>query len=340
LGIWYPKNTLEPLGEWFMIFLGNAKNALQCKTLRGESAMNETENKTLGDAAVPTVRPRQGDVSVLRPEGFRRMAYTEWGDPHVRKVAVCVHGLTRNGRDFDALATALVGAGYRVVCPDVLGRGQSERLIDPSGYGYPQYMGDLTTLLARCRAETVDWIGTSMGGLLGMFLAATPGAPIRRLVINDVGPFISAEALTRIMDYVGKAPSFDSLQQAEAYLRIILAPFGKLSDAEWKHLTAHSTWPDPENAERFVLAYDPAIAKPISETEIKDVDLWPLWGQVKVPVMVVRGVESDLLSAETAARMVAEHPDAQLLEVPDAGHAPMMATEAETSQIINWLGRD
>jgi pimeloyl-ACP methyl ester carboxylesterase len=306
----------------------------------GVSRVSSHKNNALEDSAPRQPQPRQGYVSVLRPEGFRRMAYTEWGDPHIRKVAVCAHGLTRNSRDFDDLAIALVGQGYRVLCPDVLGRGQSERLFDPSGYGYPQYMGDMATFLARCRADRVDWIGTSMGGLLGMFLAATPGTPIRRLLINDVGPFIAADALKRIMDYVGKAPSFPSLDAAETYLRTILAPFGALSDEQWAHLTRHSTWADPKDAQRWVLAYDPAIAQPIMQAEIQDVDLWPLWGQIKVPVMVVRGAQSDLLSAETAQRMVSEHGQCAFLEVADAGHAPFLASAEETSRISDWLTQE
>jgi pimeloyl-ACP methyl ester carboxylesterase len=201
-------------------------------------------------------------------------------------------------------------------------------------------MGDMATFIARCRADSVDWIGTSMGGLLGMFLAATPGSPIRRLVMNDVGPFISADALKRIMDYVGKAPSFASRQAAEAYLRTILAPFGALNDEQWAHLTDQSIWIDPADAGRWVLAYDPAIATPIMNAEIQDVDLWPLWGQIKVPVMVVRGAKSDLLSAETAQRMVAEHSNCAFLEVADAGHAPFLSSLEETTRIGDWLAQD
>ena len=164
------------------------------------------------------------------------MAYREWGAPEAGRVVVCVHGLTRNGRDFDALAAALAGAGCRVVCPDVVGRGDSDWLGDPAGYGFPRYLADMTVLLARLEAEAVDWVGTSMGGLIGMMLAAQPGAPIRRLVINDVGPFIPLAALERIGGYVGRAPVFADLGAAEAYLRDVYAAMGALSDLQWRHL--------------------------------------------------------------------------------------------------------
>ena len=171
----------------------------------------------------------------LGPHGFHRLAYWEWPGPKGARTVLCVHGLTRNGRDFDALAEAL-SATCRVVCPDVVGRGKSEWLSDPADYGYSTYLADMAALIARLDVEAIDWVGTSMGGLIGMMLAAQPGAPIRRLVINDVGPLIAKEGLERIASYVGRDPSFRDLAELEAALRVVAASFGPLSDAQWRHL--------------------------------------------------------------------------------------------------------
>lgn len=173
--------------------------------------------------------PRHQHILCLRPEGFRRMAFVEWGPQDSQRVVICVHGLTRNGRDFDWLARVLADNGYRVVCPDVLGRGRSERLNDPSGYSYPSYIADMAPLLARYQGCEISWIGTSMGGLIGMFLAATGQNPIQRLLMNDIGPWLGEAPLKRIVDYVGKDPLFSDLAQVEEYFRNVLAPFGQLS---------------------------------------------------------------------------------------------------------------
>ena len=204
--------------------------------------------------------PRHQSVLCCRPEGFRRMAYTEWGASDNPKVALCVHGLTRNGRDFDWLARSLAET-HRVICPDVLGRGRSDRLRDPMGYTYPLYVSDLTTLIARTGAETVDWIGTSMGGIIGMMMAASDQSPIRRLVLNDVGAVIPRASLERIMAYLGQDPSFSSFAEGEAYLRRIHAPFGNLTDEQWLHLARHGL--DRRSDGSYVLSYDPAIREPI-----------------------------------------------------------------------------
>lgn len=287
---------------------------------------------TAGD--IPAT-PRFGTVRCLRPEGFRAMAYTEWGNEHSTRVAICVHGLTRNGRDFDWLARTLAGQGYRVVCPDVLGRGSSDWLQDPTGYGYPLYMADLATLLARYEGCDISWIGTSMGGLLGMFLAAADKTPIRRLVMNDVGPFLPKAALERIVEYVGKAPTFSSPASAESYLRTILAGFGPLSDAQWQHLTQHSVKAQTQGG--FGLAYDPAIALPLQAAPVDDVNLWPVWGLVRCPVLVIRGALSDLLPVECVAGMRASNPACSEFTVPETGHAPLLASAAEQDVILNWL---
>src|SRR5262245_4186660 len=180
--------------------------------------------------------PRRRSVQCASPGGLHRLSYLEWGDPRNRDVVVCVHGLTRNGRDFDELARALCGR-FRVVCPDVAGRGDSDRLADPKLYAVPQYVADMVTLIARLDVETVAWVGTSMGGLIGMVLAAQAASPVARLVLNDAGPVISRASLERIGTYVGVAPAFRTLEEAEAFVRAICAPFGPHSDAQWRQLT-------------------------------------------------------------------------------------------------------
>ena len=193
--------------------------------------------------------------------GFHRVAYYEWGAAGGAPVALCVHGLTRTGRCFDRLAEALEDR-YRIACPDLPGRGKSHWFANPALYRPPSYLGDLNALIARMDAPEVDWIGTSLGGILGMMLAAQPNTPIRKLVVNDVGPFIDKQALGRIATYVGQDPTFRSLEALEAYLREVHAPFGPLSDAEWRHLAIHSARHD-EAADVWRLHYDPALADPV-----------------------------------------------------------------------------
>ena len=277
---------------------------------------------------------RERRLACLGPHGFHELAYTEWGDPDHEHVVVCVHGLTRNGRDFDPLASRLA-ARCRVLCPDVAGRGHSEWLQDKADYGYPTYLADMAALVARSGARQVDWVGTSMGGLIGTFLAATPGTPIRRMVVNDVGPFIPRAALERIAAYVGTDPRFADLAEAEAYLRRVHAPFGPLSDAQWHHLATHGTRPRSEGG--FGLAYDPGIAEAF-RGGVADVDLWPVWDRVGCEVLVVRGAESDLLDAATARRMVeALGARARLVEFAGIGHAPAFMAEDQIAAVESFL---
>ncbi|GAB4166717.1 MAG: alpha/beta hydrolase [Rhodocyclaceae bacterium] len=275
----------------------------------------------------------------MGPHGLHRMAYVEWGDPRNPRVLICVHGLTRNGRDFDYLARALAHE-YRVVCPDVVGRGRSERLAVAEDYVLPVYAADMITLIARLDVEAVDWLGTSMGGLIGMLLAAQPGTPIRRLVLNDVGPRITAQSLARIAQYVGNAPRFASVEEAEAYVRLVSAPFGALSDEQWRHLTVHGLKREADGGYR--MAYDPAIAVPFRAAMAvpgQDVDLWPLYDAIRVPTLVLRGEHSDLLTRETAREMSGRGPRAELAEAAGVGHAPMMMNEAQLAPVREFLLR-
>ncbi len=270
----------------------------------------------------------------LSAAGFHTVAYTQWGREDAPRTAVCVHGLTRNGRDFDALALNLVDH-YRVACPDVVGRGRSGRIANPALYGYPQYCADMAALIARLGVEQVDWVGTSMGGLIGMMLAAQPNSPIRRLVINDVGPFISKVGLQRIADYVGKDPVFEDIPAVESYLRFVLMGFGRLPDEAWRHMAEHSARPRPDG--RYGLAYDPAIAEAFKAQPMDDVDLWAFWDRIQCPVLVLRGETSDILLPETAEEMSGRGPGARVVEFANAGHAPALMTDDQIAVVRNFL---
>ena len=281
---------------------------------------------------------RQRSVQCLSPAGFHDMAYVEWGEPQNARVLVCVHGLTRCGRDFDFLAQALA-ADYRVVCPDVAGRGRSGWLRDKSLYAMPQYAADMTTLLARLDVEGVDWLGTSMGGLIGMALAAQERTPIRRLLLNDVGPVLTAVSIARIGEYLGKAPRFDSVDQAEAFVRFVSAPFGVLDAAQWRHLTEHVVRTAADGKVEF--RYDPGIAEPFRQAmaagEGKDVDLWPLYDAIRCPTLAIRGAQSDLLKPDIHAAMAQRGPRARLVEIPAVGHAPMFLDAAQVGVVREFL---
>jgi len=283
-------------------------------------------------------------VNCLDATGLHRMAYWEWAGPGAdAPVLVCVHGLSRQGRDFDALARAM-SARYRVVCPDVVGRGRSDWLRQPSGYQIPAYVADMVALLARLDADQVDWVGTSMGGLIGLALASLPrpdGAPspIRRLVLNDVGPAIQFEALQRIGSYLGKAPHFASLDAGAAYLRSIASGFGPHTDEEWLALSAPLF---VEDGRELKLHYDPAIALPFTAVTREvaaagEAALWSAYDSLTCPTLLIRGAESDLLSAETARAMTQRGPGARLVELPGIGHAPTLIRDDQIAIVKDFL---
>lgn len=267
--------------------------------------------------------------------GFHRIVYSEWG--RGERAVVCVHGLTRNGRDFDDLSRALQ-ADFRLVCPDLPGRGRSNWLPVATEYRPPVYLNDMAALIARLDVEEVDWIGTSLGGLLGMMLAAQPNSPIRKLVINDIGAFIAKAALQRIAGYVGTDPVFPDLPALEAYLRVVHAPFGPLTEAQWGHIARHSARHDPQNG-GLRLHYDPGLAAPFKEGFGEDVDMWPVWERIGCPVLILRGAESDILLAGTAKEMLTRGPVAELVEFPNVGHAPMLMDERQIAVVREWLLR-
>ena len=275
---------------------------------------------------------REGAVRCLDPHGFHFMRYVEWGDPANHRVLVCVHGLTRSGRDFDYVAQSLADA-YRVVCPDVVGRGRSDWLRDPSDYNYPVYLGDMTTLIAKLGAENVDWLGTSMGGIIGMMLASLPGSPVRKLVMNDVGSLVPKAAIERIGQYVGNEPVFDSLEALEATMRSV-SPFGDLSPEQWRHLALHVAKRDDDGKWRF--RYDPGIGKNFHAAPPPDLKLGAFWKAVHGPVLVIRGEQSDLLRADTLAEM-RSRAHTETLVVPRTGHAPMLMDDFQAGAIRRFL---
>ncbi len=274
--------------------------------------------------------PRQGSVRYLLGPAFHAMAHAEWGEADAPLV-VCVHGLTRNGRDFDPLARALSDR-FRVVCPDLPGRGRSDWLGDASLYEPASYVAALSHLLAALGAP-VAWVGTSLGGICGMLLAAAAGTPVTRLVLNDVGPQIPLAAMQRIRGYVGETPDFDDLAGLERHLRRVHAPFGTLDDAQWAHLARHSARALPGG--RLALHYDPAIAQPILARPAAAVDLRPVWSAVRVPVLAIRGASSDLLTADVLAGMAADGAAVHVVE--GAGHAPALMDSSEIDVVRRFL---
>lgn len=278
---------------------------------------------------------RQRHVLCSTPSAFHRMVYWEWGDPANPRTLVCVHGLNRNGRDFDDLARALEDE-YRVVCPDVAGRGRSDWLPGPEHYQVPQYVADMTALLAALGAEEVDWVGTSMGGMIGMAMAAMANTPVRRLVLNDVGPFIPKAALERIAGYAGLDPVFPDLDAAVAHFSEIYAPFGPLTEAQWRHLSETSLKELPEGG--WAMRRDPAIGAAFSDPDaLEDIDLWAVWDAISAPVLALRGADSDLLTAETAAEMAHRGPRARVEAFAGIGHAPALMSEDQIAPIRDFL---
>ena len=273
----------------------------------------------------------------LNSRGFHRLHYTDWGDPANPRIVVCVHGLTRNCRDFDALAAHLQDR-FRVVSISMAGRGKSGWLANPQDYGYPQYMADATALIARVTAGNdadISWVGTSMGGMLGLLLAARPQTPIRRLVLNDVGALIPKAAMERIGSYVGADPRFDTFEAFEQYVRTVCAPFGQLTDAQWRHLAEHNARCHEDG--RWGMVYDPGIARPFTDAAAKDIDLWKVYDAVRCSTLLLRGAESDLLLHETAQEMTRRGPQCRLIEFSGVGHAPALFADEQIAAIRDFL---
>lgn len=302
--------------------------------------------------------PRFDYVTCASPVGLHRMAYTEWGDPQNDRVLICVHGLTRTGRDFDEIALRL-SQHFRVICPDVVGRGRSDWLSNPALYSVPQYVSDMVTLISRVRPASLSWVGTSMGGLIGLALAGTiafsntmhamhprpeawpseSGMHIDRMLLNDVGPRLNPAALARISQYVGQPLQFDSFEQAVESVREVSASFGKHTDEQWETLTRRVY---VQRGNKWVKHYDVNIAVPLMSQAAEvfstgEQILWRAYESLDCPTLIVRGAESDLLSEATALEMLKRNPRARLLTVPAVGHAPTLMDSAQIDPIERFL---
>jgi pimeloyl-ACP methyl ester carboxylesterase len=273
-------------------------------------------------------------VRCLNATGFHNMVYHEWGSRDNERVIICVHGLARNSRDFDELALAL-SRDYRVVCPDIVGRGESDWLPPGQVYGIPQYLNDINTLMAKLNVDQVDWVGTSMGGIIGMCLAALPHSPIKHLVLNDIGAFVPAASLQRISGYLGDK-RFDSLLDVESYLRETYVSFKNLTDFQWQHLAKHGVRSLDDG---YALHYDPAIAQATIDSSADDVDLWPVWSAVAIPQLLIWGESSDVLQADTV-RTMQENKNLDLFSIPGLVHAPSLMEADQMSKIQTWLRKN
>ncbi|MGJ7541380.1 alpha/beta fold hydrolase [Variovorax sp. LT1R16] len=313
--------------------------------------------------------PTLSFVPCADAQGGHRMAYWQWGDARSPHVVLCVHGLSRQGRDFDVLAQAIVaraGGQVRVVCPDVVGRGQSDWLRDPNGYQVPLYAADMVALLLQLHGqapiERFDYVGTSMGGLIGLILAGHRElplpVPVHRLVVNDVGPAIDAGALQRIGLYLGKVGRFASLQDAADAMWAISQTFGPHTPAQWLALSQHMVAPAAQRTAEgtaklpaqvgapadgpLVLHYDPAIAVPFRAITAEiaaqgEAVMWSLYDAITAPTLLTRGAQSDLLSHDTAQAMTRRGPRAQLVEFDGVGHAPTFVAPAQSAAVTSFL---
>jgi pimeloyl-ACP methyl ester carboxylesterase len=281
--------------------------------------------------------PQRRSVLCAGPSGLHRVSYLEWGERTNPQVALCVHGLTRCGRDFDVLAQE-ISHDYRVIAPDLPGRGDSDWLPDPMQYVVPMYLADMVTLIARLDVAEVHWIGTSLGGTVGMVLASLVHSPVRSLVLNDVGPLMAAGAIERIAAFVGKGPDFETLDAAVKYVRFVSASFGPHSDEQWRSLTENMLRPRPAGG--FRLHYDPAIAAAFAaQATGSDIDLWPMYDAIRCPTLLLRGAVSDLVSRETAQAMRQRGPKAQVMEFAGVGHAPTLIQDDQVGAVREFLQR-
>ena len=281
---------------------------------------------------------RRSNVAVLMDGVLKHMAVHEWGDEKNPRVALCVHGLSRNGRDFDVLADAL-SKDFRVLCPDIPGRGQSDWLASTEHYSIPTYVRFINAMLIQFGVQSYDWIGTSMGGLIGMVMAsglAAPGSTMKRFVINDIGPVLEVEAIKRIASYVGLAPNFASYPELYAATRAAITTFGPLTEEQYQHMISTSCGQRADG--RWEFNIDPKVGDAFrAGLAAKATDMWPLWLAVKQPTLILRGANSDLLSAATLAKMVQTHPSAIALTVAETGHAPMIFDAPTVAAVCNFL---
>lgn len=291
--------------------------------------------------AIPSERrqpDRENALLGLSPSGFHEIVYVDWGPVDDARPVICVHGLTRQGRDFDYLAAKLADGGRRVICPDVAGRGRSGRISDSDNYSLPQYCADMNALIAHLGVREVDWVGTSLGGLIGMVMAGFPGSVVRKLVVNDIGPYVSSTGLRRIGDYIADMPTaFATLEDGEKYFRDVLAPYGYLADEHWRHLTIHSLrWDDEKR--HYALRCDPAISKAFKMPWFyPPLDLWKYWEAIKVPILVLHGAQSDLMSGDLTLQMRKRNGLAKVCSFDDCGHVPPLVAQDQIRIVTDFL---
>jgi len=270
----------------------------------------------------------------LNPQGFHKVAYQEWGEADNPNVVLCVHGLTRNAGDFYWLAKALARK-YRVICPDMVGRGNSDYFYDGSRYNYAQYMSDLNALMVRLEVGSLYWVGTSMGGLIGMMIGALSQNPIKAMVMNDIGPFVPSKGLERLAKYVPKAHVFNTFEAATHFLKSTLLGCNDLTDAQWKQLTDQSmVWDGIEK--RWTVRYDPQVAATIPTKNFTDIDFWAHWDRLHMPILALQGAESDILVQSTLQQM-ASKARVTTHSFPKQGHALSLATEEQIHIIQEWF---
>ncbi|MCG2584033.1 alpha/beta fold hydrolase [Massilia sp. TS11] len=282
-------------------------------------------------------------VQCISLAGLHHLSYKEWGAADNPNVLVCLHGVTRVGDDFDNLARAMSDR-YRVICPDIVGRGRSGRLRNPQLYGIPQYVADIVTLLARVTrgdgSDRVSCVGTSMGGLIAMALASLPGNPVQKLVLNDIGPTLDPVALQRIGDYIGQELRFPTFEMAAKFVRDVSQPFGPHTEEEWHKLAADVLRQDADG--QWVRHYDMGLAVPFrsatpESAKADEAALWAAYDAIRCPTLLVRGEQSDLLTRETAHIMTQRGPLARLVEVPGVGHAPTFLHDEQIAIVRQFL---
>lgn len=270
----------------------------------------------------------------LSTSGFHKVSYVEWGSFNTARTIICSHGLTRNGRDFDFLAEYL-STDSRIVCPDLIGRGASDWATDAHLYNQAQYLIDMTALIARLDANSITWIGTSLGGMLGMYLASQENSPITSLILNDVGPVVPRAAIARIAKYAGNDPTFPNIDVAKQYMQRIFATGEKLSDEIWNNLTLHSVTQQSDGSYR--LAYDPKISSSMLKFWFTGVHLWSIWDRIRCPVLTLWAEKSDILLPDTIDKMRRSGPKTEVVKIPNCGHAPSLMTKDQVEIISKWL---
>jgi pimeloyl-ACP methyl ester carboxylesterase len=296
-----------------------------------------TEGKTGTRGHVALEPDRKGWIPCLSLSGFHRMAYSDWGRADAATTVICVHGLTRQGRDFDYLAMSLATQGYRVVCPDLVGRGQSGWMPHALNYVFPQYCADLGSLLATIRSDNVYWVGSSLGGLVGLVLASMSDSPITKLVVNDIGPEVPISAAARVgVRIAGLPTAFASLDEAEQFHRTTFADWGELTDAQWRHVTAHAVREDP-NGPGYVARMDPKIVVAYHWLFYYRMALWSNWERIRRPILLVHGEHSDFVPQRLLHAMKRTAPQMQSYQVARVGHMPMLMSAEEIATIRAFL---